>query len=266
MAKVKGLKNLHRLINETVSTLSPDGSFVYDLNAAIERQDFESNKDRQMSRSYKPSSMNCIRQMYFMVSGEPAEEKRSSAGFVGICESGTDRHVRIQNAVMAMKRYGMDCEYIDVERYIEQQKIAELEVIERQGNEVKLFHKTLNLRFLCDGVIKYKGEYYVLEIKTETARKFGDRVDVDDGHRNQATAYAVSFHLSKVLFLYENRDTCEKKAYILNVSSAMKQDFVSRIEICDDYIKRIIPPPIPADISPKVCQYCLYTNACRRAG
>jgi len=47
----------------------------------------------------------------------------------------------------------------------------------------------------------------------------------------------------------------------------MKYDYIiSKIEECDRYVKRLIPPPKPEDVSKKTCQYCNYKISCRKAG
>jgi CRISPR/Cas system-associated exonuclease Cas4 (RecB family) len=47
----------------------------------------------------------------------------------------------------------------------------------------------------------------------------------------------------------------------------MKYDKVlGKIEECDSYVKRLIPPPKPADVTKKICQYCDYKSLCRKAG
>ncbi len=261
----RSLKNVMRLIDAATATLPPEKSFVADLTAAIEKADAAGG--RTPSKSYKPSSMQCIRNMYFQMTGTERDEERGSACLVGICESGSDRHDRIQSAVSMMKKFNMDCEYIDVEKFIKMRGLDYLNVISKVGHETKLFHTGLKMSFMCDGIIKYKGQYYILEIKTESIYKWQSRTGVAEEHIPQGTAYSVSFGIDQVMFLYENRDNCDKKAFILEVTEEMKYDHViSKIEECDGYVSRLIPPPKPKDVSKKTCNYCSYKGACRKAG
>lgn len=263
MAKTTN-KNIHRLINAATQVIPVEQSFVADLLTSIERHELENS--RKPSKSYKPSSMNCLRNMYFQITGEPQDGERSSACLIGINESGTDRHERIQTAIIAMKDL-VDCEYLDVETYIKDNNLTHLEVVSKKGIETKLYYSALNLTFLCDGIIKYKGKYYILEIKTETMYNFQMRDAIAPEHIVQGTSYSCSFEIDEVLYLYENRDNCAKKAYILKVTPEMKQELVlSRIEECDGYVSRLIPPPKPLDVRKKTCEYCKYKKACRKAG
>ena len=265
MARSNVLFNVLNMVDAAKEELPIERQFLNDLTASIEKRD-EMNA-RKPSNTYKPSSLHCIRNMYFQITGAQGEGDRATSELVGICESGTDRHERIQDAVAHMKDIGIDCEYLNVGDYVmnkqSQGQLLDLDVVSQQVNETKLFNKKLNMSFLCDGIIKYKGHYYILEIKTETSNKFWDRKDVNPDHVLQGTAYALNFDINKVLFLYECRDNCSKKAFMLTVSDDMKMDLVGKITECDDYVSRFEVPPKPIDISNKACAYCAYKNLCK---
>jgi hypothetical protein len=185
---------------------------------------------------------------------------------VGICNAGTDIHIRVQTAVQGMKLNGMDCEYIDVADYVKSRNLEYLEVVSKNGMETKLHHKKLNMTFMCDGVIRYKNHYYILEIKTESGFKWNTRTEVDPRHYKQGTAYSVSLQLPEVLFLYVSRDVMDMKAYLFVPSDEAKEDLVGCIEECDGYVKRMICPPKPEDVAKKTCEYCGYKNRCKQEG
>ena len=256
------LKNVFSLIEQAKESQSVETSFLNDLKRSIELT--EEKNARKPSQTYKPSSMNCIRNMWFQVTGTEPDVANASACLVGICESGTDRHERVQNAVSEMKSNNIDCEYVDVEKYVKSRNLDYLKVIGKNGNETKLYHKSLNLSFLCDGIIRYKGKYYILEIKTESIYKWQNRQGVNEAHYNQATAYSIALGLDDIIFLYINRDNTDIKTFMFHVTEEMKQTLVGKIETCDDYVKKLTCPPKPEDAGAKLCQYCNYRNSCRR--
>lgn len=264
MAQQRSLKNIMRLIEVANNELPINQAFVSDLKMAIEKT--EALNKRKPSRTYKPSSMKCIRNMYFQVTGQERDASGANACLVGICETGSDRHARLQEAIAGMYKLGVECEYIDVAEFIQQRKLTHLKIVSKQGMETKLFYPELNMSFLCDGIIKYCHQYYILEIKTETIYKWQSRTNVADEHIPQGTAYSVAFGIDKVMFLYENRDNCDKKAYILEVTPEMKMDLIGKIETCDDYRKRFVVPPFPEDVDKRTCAYCDYKESCRKAG
>ena len=258
------LKSVMRLIDAANEKLSVEDEFLADLKRSIE---MTADKDQRLpSKTYKPSGMNCIRQSYYQIRGIQPDPSSSSYTLVGICNSGTDIHVRVQTSVEQMKENGIDCEYIDVAEFVKQRGIENLEIVSKNGMETKLYHKKLNMSFMCDGIIKYKNHYYILELKTENSYKFMNRKGVDPSHYHQGTAYSLAFGIDQVLFVYISRDVLDMKSFMLNVTPEMKESLVGYIEECDGYVKRMIAPPKPDDVAKKTCSYCAYKSQCRKDG
>ena len=256
------LKNVMRFIQTAKDTLPLEQDFINDLERSIE---LDANKGQRLpSKTYKPSGMNCIRQSYYQIIGANPDESSANYTVVGICNSGTDIHVRVQTAVERMKENGMDCEYIDVADFVRQRNLNYLNIVSKNGMETKLYHTKLNMSFMCDGIIKYKNHYYILELKTENSYKFVNRKDVDQSHYNQGTAYSIAFGIDQVLFVYINRDVLDMKAFMFNVTAEMKENLIGYIEECDSYVSRMIAPPKPEDVSKKACSYCLYKSQCKK--
>lgn len=255
------LKNVMRLIDVANNELPIEQQFLNDLTVSIEKW-AESNSHKP-SQTYKPSSMNCERQMAYQVLGVEPGSAKTTYQLEGICESGTDRHIRIQQSIEKIKDIlNIDCLYIDVADFVKQRELNDLEIVSKSGMETKLYNKKLNMSFMCDGIIKYKSKYFIFEFKTETADKFYRRTDVDESHYNQATAYSINFGIDSVLFVYENRNTLDKKAYIRNVTNEMKEELIGKIEYCDSYIKQLKAPPKPENVTKKACSYCAYRYKC----
>ena len=254
--------NIHQLIKAANQELDIGEQFRNDLQRSIELDSLK--QTRLSSKTYKPSSLGCLREMYFQRIGEEPDESAIDSNLVGILESGTDRHDRIQEAITNMRENNIDCDYIDVAEYIKDNEIKDLTIVEQIGHETKLFHEKLIMSFMCDGIIRYKDELYILEIKTETIYKWQSRQDVADEHILQATAYSTCLEIPKVMFLYENRDFCGKKAYCLDITDKMREDLKDMISRCEEYVERREVPPMPRD--KKICRYCRYKTTCNKAG
>ena len=165
MASRNALKNICRLIQESTENISVEQSFLADLKRSIELTD-KANR-RAPSKTYKPSSMHCIRNMYYQRVGAPQDAGESTYTLVGICNSGTDIHARIQQSVLDMANNGIDCEYVNVADYVRTHELTDLQIVkepdfEHGDYETKLFNTKYNISFLCDGIIRYKGKYYIL--------------------------------------------------------------------------------------------------------
>lgn len=259
------LNNIRKLIDTAKKNSAPEQLFVAELKRSIEMT--ENKNKRKPSKYYKPSCMNCLRSMYYTRIGQKPDDGGSSYVNWGICNSGTDTHERVQDAISRMVDNGFDCEYVDVATFITKNREhlkKYLKVVGQQGMETKLLHKTLNLSFLCDGIIRYKGHYYILEIKTESGSKWYSREGVDPSHFRQATCYSTALDINEVLFLYINRDIFDFKSYLYTVTDDMKNDLVGYIEECEGYVKRLVAPPKPEDIAKKTCEYCNYRESCRK--
>lgn len=263
----KSLKNVSRLIESMKETLPPEKDFLNDLRRSIELSSQKTS--RPPSQTYKPSSMNCIRNMYYQRVGAEVSSEPANYVSVGICGSGSDIHERIQRAVLDMKENGFDCEYINVADFVRTRNLSDIEVVKEPDfdngeYETKLFHKKLNMSFLCDGIIRYHNHYYILELKTESIYKWQNRQGVDEYHYMQGTAYSIAFDIPEVIFIYINRDLLDMKAFMFEPTDDMKQDLIGRIENCESYVKQLKVPPIPEDVPKKTCEYCGYKEICRK--
>lgn len=234
------------------------GKFLDDLTYTIE----QANKRNYIpTRSYKPSGISsCKRALYYQMTGATPDENSQGQNLVGICESGTHRHEDIQEYVIKMKSFGIDCEWVDVAQYLKEQGITDPEVVSSRGYETKLYSKKYNMRFMCDGLIKYKGQYFILEIKTESARKYDNHMEPHKDHKLQAACYSMNLQVPNVLFLYENRDNCSKKAYLFKVPEAMVKKIEETINTVDTYVANKEVPPKETD----KCLYCEYKKICAK--
>lgn len=256
------LKNVAKLIARANTVVPVEQQFIDDLKRSIELEDMKNY--RKPSMTYSPSGMGCIRAMYYKRIGVDVVPD-SSYTMVGICESGTDRHERIQNAISKMKDNGFDCEYIDVADYVLARGLDEyLDVVDKCGNETKLYDRNRHISFLCDGIIRYQGKYYIVEFKTEASFKWQPRKSVDTKHYNQAITYSLELHLDSVIFVYINRDIVDYKAYLFNVTESDRERIRALIDTCENYVINKEVPPMPDDASDKKCAYCGYRELCRR--
>lgn len=257
------LKNVAKLIARANSVVPIEQQFLDDLKRSIELEDMKNA--RKPSATYSPSGMGCIRAMYYKRSGVDVSDDTANYTMIGICESGTDRHERIQNAISKMKDNGFDCEYIDVGDYVKSRGLdLYLNIVDKCGNETKLYDTIRNVSFLCDGIIKYQGKYYIVEFKTESSFKWKDRKGVDPKHYNQAITYSMELQLDNVLFVYINRDIVDYKAYLFSVSESDREYIKALIDTCENYVINKELPPKPDDATDRKCAYCAYQELCKR--
>jgi hypothetical protein len=231
--------------------------------------------------------------MYFTRTQESRDASRTEYNAVGMADTGTRRHVAIQEVLLKMEEHGYDWRYLDVGEYLEkkwaEQKCLDIEIRGKYGAETHLFHKTLLISFMCDGIMERisTGQCFLFEFKNQISFKFstkqddyeiikdslGNRVEVkkidgpqiDSAHINQVACYGYCLDLDYALVLYENRDNCTLEVpELFEITKERKEDVVSRILECEGYVERLIPPPKTEDT--KSCRWCAYATACKRAG
>jgi hypothetical protein len=257
----RNIKNIMCLIDVANNELPIEQQFLNDLKASIEK----SVETRKPSQTIKPSSCQCIRNAYFQVIGVEPTNNQTTYNLAGICESGTERHLDMQKNIQKMNEIlNIDCEYMDIETFIKSRNLPDLEIKEKKEVETKLYNSKYNMSFMTDGIIRYKGKYFIFEFKTETADKFYKRTGVDENHYNQAICYSLNFNLDNVIFLYENRNTLDLKCYLFKVTDEMKTTMIQKIELINESAKNKQVPNRPTNLPKKVCAYCNYKKECAK--
>lgn len=254
---------LAKLVSGASEDLPIEKQFVRDFEQSVILSD--ARETRIPSRTFKPSSLGgCSRNIYFQLMGVTPEKEGASAELIGICESGTDRHIRIQQHIIDMKNYGIDCEYVDVEDFVHSRGLTDIEIVSKSGIETKCYNKKYNISFLTDGLIKYKGQYFILEIKTETSRKYWEHKDTRSEHLAQGVAYYLSFGIDQVMYFYENRDTLNHKAYVTKFTEFIAGGLVEKMADINRCVEMGMVPPKIED--KKKCAYCAYKKECAKYG
>lgn len=263
-------RRLLNLINNNQPQLPANKKFLADVMSCIERMEQEGR--RKGSNYYKPSSLHCMRNMYFTRTKAPQDPETVEYNSTGMADTGTARHEAIQNVLLQMKDMGYDWEYVDVEKYIKKKqsfgKCRNIIVKEKEGAETHLIDTVLNLSFRCDGIIRRisTNEYYLFEFKNVVSFKFNTIEDSClEQHHNQVICYCTALDLDKAFVTYENRDLCTLEVpEIFEVTQDMKDWLVGYISECEGYVERLIAPSKTTDT--KNCRWCKYKSICRKVG
>nr|DAO76990.1 MAG TPA: Exonuclease [Caudoviricetes sp.]DAV68701.1 MAG TPA: Exonuclease [Caudoviricetes sp.] len=231
----------------------PASSFVNSLTQVIER----TQPEYKPSTYYKPSGVGgCLRQMYFERTGQ-AIRSNADSNLVAMGEAGTFRHEVLQEYLVKMSSIENDFEWLNVAEFLDKNPVEGTIVDERfkkNDYETKCKNELLQLSFLCDGLIRYRGKLYILEIKTETMFKFTKHTEPYEEHKMQATCYGMCLGVDDVMFLYENRDNFEKKAYTFHITDEMKNQVLEKLTTCEEYVEKGESPKIYC--SSAYCPYC----------
>lgn len=209
--------------------------------------------------NYKPSSIDCVRKMYFIMKETPVSFGKEDYQLIGIGQSGTDRHKRIQDTFKAAK----NIDFLSVKDYVTEKGLDYLTVRNFNEYETHLFDNRYKLSFMCDGLIKVKNKVYILEIKTESNQKFYTHSEPYFKHIEQAACYSISFGIDDVVFLYENRDLLSVNIFYYRMKESDKRLILNRIKRCNESLEKDILPPKPPEAVGSFCSYCDYKEYCK---
>jgi CRISPR/Cas system-associated exonuclease Cas4 (RecB family) len=260
--KEMGLASLIKVAQgKSAENVSFEDSFVKEYQNAVKRQ--EERERQPVPKDYfRPSSMyGCDRMLFFMrvhCRGTGVKDDVDT-NLVEICNSGTDRHLRIQKLVADME--GVEC--LDLEEVVKeaQQKGINTEFMgwNEDRTEARCKNEEMSLYFQPDGVIRFMGKDVILEIKTESTYQHSNRYEPKVDHKYQATCYGMGLGIDYVLFLYEDRNFCGKKAYLWKITDEMKAEVLSKISRVNKAISVGVPPEKNED----KCTYCEYKRECK---
>ena len=258
------LVDLAKQLKTIETTQSIEDKFLkeFEMTVMIKDADYQVNKEI-VKYHIRPSSLGgCLRNNYYQFIGAEPELLTTQPEMIGISECGTDRHNRIQNTIKRMQ----SAEWISVSDHLEQLKASgstiSTIVKEVKDNETKCWNPNLNLSFMCDGIVDYMNLRRIIEIKTETSLKFKERKGVEPKHLVQATCYSLALGIDDILFIYEERDKCVKKAYSVHISNQQKQYVINMINRIKYHAKIQTAPPRPEGLS--MCTYCPYRERCSK--
>ena len=198
-----------------------------------------SQKDYTPSQFYKPSGIGgCMRKMYFERIGKPLQDK-ASFNLTGMGETGTYRHEVLQEYILQLAKTDEDLEWIDVAEHLSKHPVEGTYVdkaFKKNPYETKCVNELMQLSFLCDGLIRFQGKLYILEIKTETMFKYSKHTEPYEEHKMQAACYGLSLGVKDVLFLYENRDNFDKKAYTYHINEDIENAVIDKLSTCEEFV------------------------------
>lgn len=258
-----GLASLIRVAQgKSAENVSFEDSFLKEYQNAVKRQ--EERERQPVPKDYfRPSSMyGCDRMLFFMrVHSNGTGVKDIDTNLAEICNSGTDRHLRIQKLVEDME--GVTC--LDLEEVVKEanQKGIKTEFVgwNEDRTEARCKNEEMSIYFQPDGVINFMGKDVILEIKTESTYQHSNRYEPKEDHKYQATCYGMGLGIDYVLFFYEDRNFCGKKAYLWKITDEMKEAVLSKIARVNKAIKVGTPP----EKNENKCTYCDYKRECKLA-
>lgn len=257
-----GLASLIKVAQgKNAGNVSFEDKFLNLYNDAVSRE--AEREEQPIPKDYfRPSSMyGCERMLYFMRTEAEQDQEDRDTKLAEICNSGTDRHLRIQKLIEDME--GVTC--LDLEEVAKEAQQKGINTVFMGWNsdhtEARCKNDDLSLFFQPDGVINFMGKDCILEIKTESTYQHSNRFEPKEDHKYQTTCYGMGLGVDYILFFYEDRNFCGKKPYLWKITEEMREAVMAKINLVNSCIASGTTPAKNED----KCTYCRYKTACKKA-
>lgn len=250
-----------------MTTVSFEDKFLADYNKALLKKSKKSEQATPHNYT-RPSSLGkCPREIYYLRNQEQQERESNpdwTYNLIGILESGTDRHERIQATLQEMEAMGI-LKNIDIEKATElaRERGTNTEFVgwNEDRTEGRCLNKDYGIYFQPDGLIEYQGKTILFEIKTCSHfkyQKLKKQKKPFEEHLYQATAYALGLDVDQVLFFYEERGFTTHKLFLVDITKDMKATIVDKLNYLDHCVSSGELPRRETD----KCQYCKFKTLC----
>ena len=219
-----------------------------------------------------PSGLYCPVAVWYKLHKTPMLPEDRTFESDGYASAGSDRHKAIQSFLVSLP----EVEWVNVEEYVvnhslpfkveyevgilelaEKYNLSCDQVCEIVGSYERLLKHTNNLINLkLDGLIKFKGEYYILEIKTTSKAKIA-RAPLNE-HQLQAKAYSMLLNIPKIIWVYETREDFKH--------TVVFQEFLEEDRLfIKNYLNKIVLAKSPKELDRSTdCKFCRYREVCNK--
>lgn len=207
-------------------------------------------------KTFAPSSFRCPRVSWFRLRGvQPDSIPTPDKTLDFSAQVGTACHENIQRNLAEM----LKADWIDVAEYLENLKPNYKYKVEKSGFETRIEIDSPPVRFACDGIIRWRGELYLLEIKTSEYSSFDQLTDPKSIHLDQIKFYASLLGLKKALVLYQDRTYGVLKCYEVTISQSDVEYVKNKIQYIIDMVDANLAPErldrTDSWCSPNMCPY-----------
>lgn len=238
------------------------GKFLYDYTNFV-TSDLETKASAIPHKTFAPSGMRCDRRSWFRLRGvEPDAYRAPDLALNFTAEIGTACHRIIQSNLIQLLRD----DWISVPKYLKSIDFPYEYSLETSGDglETKICIVDPPINFACDGIVRYQGGYYLLEIKTSEFNSWQDMMNPKSEHIDQVLCYATLLQLEHILMMYQDRQYGGIKCYELKVAPSQRQGVLDKINRVMEAVRtNIAPDGLPK--GDKWCQpsMCPYYNKCK---
>ena len=214
-------------------------------------------------RTFAPSQFRCDRRSWFRIRGvQPDVPQVPDRETDFAAKLGTACHRILQTAIADM----LGDDWISLDRWFALNPPKYEYTLTPAEDSLETFVEIINppIRFACDGIIRWMGKYYLLEIKSHDFAVWNQLTDPRAEHIDQVTCYATELGLDGVLFLYIDRQFGNIKCYEYTVPEYDKANIVHRMaKVMQAVEDNLAPEGLPKGDKYCTPTYCPYYQKCK---
>lgn len=216
-------------------------------------------------KTFAPSQFRCDRLSWFRLRGtEPDKLRVPDRSLEFRAMLGTACHRDIQSNLKAM----LKDDWIALSDYLKINNFLNAEA-EESPDSLESFI-TINdppVRFACDGLIRWNGNYALIEIKSVEASVWDELLQPLPEHKDQITCYGALLRIHKVFMLYVNRISGEIKCFEVDLDVYATEQVLTRMRYVQDMVAKTLAPA-GLGRKDKWCNenYCPYYYKCKEYG
>ena len=217
-------------------------------------------------KAFAPSSIRCDRLSWFRLRGvQPDKPNEADTVLQFSADIGTACHRIIQTNLRKM----LQDDWIDVSEYLKTIDMPSTYAVEidQTSGETLIALDSPPVRFACDGIIRWNGELYLLEIKSVDYNSWNSLTTYKPQHKDQVVCYSGLLKLNKVLFVYIDRWYGDIKCYEEKIPEYLQTAmFDKMIELTKLAEAGIAPEGLPKNDSWCSSGMCPYFKKCKEYG
>lgn len=257
--------NVPAHLTEFNSAVSSDFLELY--RSALDAK-IRSENEAPKHRTFAPSQMRCDRVSWFRLRGvQPDSIKQPDRTLQFTADVGTACHSMIQSILST----ALKDNWINVADYVKDNSDKYTDYnwsIESKGYESMIDMKyPYPVRFACDGLVRFQGKFYLLEIKTSEFASWNDLMSPKPKHLDQIKTYSMLLKIPDVLFMYQDRNYGGIKCFQFLVDESEQNKIRDKMDHVMESVESMIAPEgLPYGDADCTASMCPYYNKCKEWG
>lgn len=257
--------NVAAHLTEFNSAVSSD---FLDLYRDAVDAEIRSQNEAPKHQTFAPSQMRCDRVSWFRLRGtQPDTVKNPDRTLNFIANVGTACHEIIQRTLST--KLGEN--WISVQQWVDSNPEIfadyDMEITSKGYESMIDLKRPYPVRFACDGIVRFQGKVYLLEIKTSEFSSWNDLMGPKPRHLDQIKTYSTLLHIDGVIFMYVDRQYGGVKCFEIHIKSEEQEAIRKRMQNVMDLVEaNIAPEGLPYGDSDCTPSMCLYHSKCKEWG